>query len=483
MKDFKLKDAAVTLIRDLGDIVKEKNECQPMLEATVAKIGSQLKLDRCIIMLVKEGEIAAKDVALDVVAEYVSCDRQRIGQKHYRMSDDTRFFSALKAGRVVRHGVSMSMLEPHVENQLERYSCASESAFLKFVADSQSKSFILFPLTARGQVIGCLSMHYCEEAQSFADDVVELGMLSTQVIAVAADRTLGVAEARVQHAEDTVNKLSKQISWERWARQIVCKLHANLDRDVLLQTAADSFGRALGASRCLIVKEDPGAPPVVTHEYVDSNISPLGLGRTEQFPTAALSLFRHKVTAIADVTSLSGKFSAEDAEYFSEHGVRGMVGAPLLSHGNFYGVIIILECGPVRKWSPHELDMLELVASQTAVALGHCHTIVQLKEQLFNMNLLGNLTQQLTSTLELASRNAKTDGCDEKKLASTAPPLSLRELEVLKLIASGLANREIAQRLFLTESTVELHASRIRKKLKLKSRTALVKFACDNGLA
>jgi DNA-binding NarL/FixJ family response regulator len=89
----------------------------------------------------------------------------------------------------------------------------------------------------------------------------------------------------------------------------------------------------------------------------------------------------------------------------------------------------------------------------------------------------------LTSTLELAGRNLKTDGGDEKKLASTAPPLSLRELEVLKLIASGLANREIAQRLFLTESTVELHASRIRKKLKLKSRTALVKFACDNGLA
>jgi len=494
MKNFKPKDAAVTLIRDLGDIVKEKSECQPMLEATVAKIGSQLKLDRCIIMLVKDKETAAKDVALDVVAEYVSCDRQRLGPKKYRMSGDTRFFSALKAGQVVRfsalkagqvvrHGVSMSMLEPNLENQLDRYSCAGESAFLKFVADSQSKSFILFPLTVRGQVFGCLSMHYCDEALVFADDVVELGMLSTEVIAVAADRTLCLDESRAQNSEETVNKLSKQISWERWARQIVCKLHATLDRDVLLQTAVDSFGRALGASRCLIVRDDTNAPPVVTHEYVDSNISPLGLGRTEQFPSAALSLFRQKVTAIADVTSLTGKFSAEDAEYFSEHGVRGMVGAPLLSHGNFYGVIIILECGPVREWSSHELDMLELVATQTAVALGHCHTIVQLKEQLFNMNLLGNLTQQLTSTLELAGRNLKTDGGDEKKLASTAPPLSLRELEVLKLIASGLANREIAQRLFLTESTVELHASRIRKKLKLKSRTALVKFACDNGLA
>jgi DNA-binding NarL/FixJ family response regulator len=37
-------------------------------------------------------------------------------------------------------------------------------------------------------------------------------------------------------------------------------------------------------------------------------------------------------------------------------------------------------------------------------------------------------------------------------------------MEVLHLIAAGYANKEIAQRLFLTESTVELHASRIPKK-------------------
>ena len=128
--------------------------------------------------------------------------------------------------------------------------------------------------------------------------------------------------------------------------------------------------------------------------------------------------------------------------------------------------------------------MLEIAASQTAVALAHSQAYLQLKDQLFNMNLLGNLTQQLTNTLELVSRSGKPDVSEDKSRSGTnSPPLSLRELEVLKLIAAGLANREIAQRLFLTESTVELHASRIRKKLKLKSRTALVKYACDNGLA
>jgi DNA-binding CsgD family transcriptional regulator len=290
---------------------------------------------------------------------------------------------------------------------------------------------------------------------------------------------------RLQRAEEMNNTLSKQLSWERWVRQIICKLHATLDRDTLLQTVVDGFGRALGASRCLIVRTDGLVSPMVTHEYVEPDISPLGLGRTGQFPPAAISIFRHKVGAIADLSALekSGQLTVDEYEYFAENGVRGMAGAPIASHGINYGVIVILECGPIRKWAPHELDMLEIAASQTAVALGHSQSYLQLKDQLFNMNLLGNLTQQLTSTLELVSRGTKADGIEEKKQSSNAPPLSLRELEVLKLIASGLANREIAQRLFLTESTVELHASRIRKKLKLKSRTALVKYACDNGLA
>jgi DNA-binding NarL/FixJ family response regulator len=101
------------------------------------------------------------------------------------------------------------------------------------------------------------------------------------------------------------------------------------------------------------------------------------------------------------------------------------------------------------------------------------------------LNLLTNLTRQLSSAVEqLFNHPVKSNGPEEPslELAESKVPLSGRELEVLRLIASGMSNREIAQHLFLTESTVELHASRIRKKLKLKSRTALVKFACDNHL-
>ena len=57
-----------------------------------------------------------------------------------------------------------------------------------------------------------------------------------------------------------------------------------------------------------------------------------------------------------------------------------------------------------------------------------------------------------------------------------------RELEILELIAQGLSNREIAERLFVSENTVKTHSSRLFEKLSAKRRTQAVQIGKQLGL-
>jgi len=60
--------------------------------------------------------------------------------------------------------------------------------------------------------------------------------------------------------------------------------------------------------------------------------------------------------------------------------------------------------------------------------------------------------------------------------------LTPRELEVLKLLAYGHTNGEIAEKLCISERTVETHRTNIMAKMEFKSRADLVRFAIDNGM-
>ena len=60
--------------------------------------------------------------------------------------------------------------------------------------------------------------------------------------------------------------------------------------------------------------------------------------------------------------------------------------------------------------------------------------------------------------------------------------ITKRELEILSLIASGMSNREIAEKLFVSENTVKTHSSRLFDKMNAKRRTQAVQLGKEFGL-
>jgi two-component system, NarL family, response regulator NreC len=81
---------------------------------------------------------------------------------------------------------------------------------------------------------------------------------------------------------------------------------------------------------------------------------------------------------------------------------------------------------------------------------------------------------------ELGARLVSAEVDDRAK--ADADPLSEREREVLRLLALGHTNQEIAKMLYLSVRTVETHRAHIMQKLRLETRAELVRHAIDQGL-
>jgi two-component system, NarL family, nitrate/nitrite response regulator NarL len=89
-----------------------------------------------------------------------------------------------------------------------------------------------------------------------------------------------------------------------------------------------------------------------------------------------------------------------------------------------------------------------------------------------------SLTAELIATLTEGSRPKAVDP-EQTKIGT----LTARELEVLRLVAAGNRNREIAELLFISETTVRHHLTAVFSKVGVTDRLSLVLYAFRHGLA
>jgi DNA-binding NarL/FixJ family response regulator len=94
----------------------------------------------------------------------------------------------------------------------------------------------------------------------------------------------------------------------------------------------------------------------------------------------------------------------------------------------------------------------ELIVAIRAVAMGGSY---------LNAEITAAMVQQIDTSGKPASIS----------IPDTVDPLTAREVKVLELIGQGMGNREIAEKLFLSETTVKTHVANILQKLQVKSRT------------
>lgn len=140
-------------------------------------------------------------------------------------------------------------------------------------------------------------------------------------------------------------------------------------------------------------------------------------------------------------------------------------------------------CAEIKKKRPH----IRILALST---LNQPSYIRKMMENGASGYLLKNAGKQELLDAIHAVFNGQTHLCEEaqevvkniKDNEAGKPTLTRREKEILGLIASGLTNVEISDKLFVSPWTVDSHRKSIMTKLNMKNTATLVKYAIENGL-
>lgn len=131
-----------------------------------------------------------------------------------------------------------------------------------------------------------------------------------------------------------------------------------------------------------------------------------------------------------------------------------------------------------------------LLLARTVALQGDKHTArISYKESLAIMRDL-KMEEGIASSLKgLSSLDASEEHSEERRPVQFAQPspaypagLTKREVEILRLVASGLTNAQIAQQLVISTRTVNAHMRSIYNKLEISSRTAATRYAIDQHL-
>ena len=266
---------------------------------------------------------------------------------------------------------------------------------------------------------------------------------------------------------------------EALLNRLIVTIHGSLDVDEIIDKAAQSMFEEFKVSRSIICTvADPTAVMRIARQVTRPNFPAISEKSIlfSRYHDLLLDVGERRPLVVMndDTFPLAKEIGYEMAQY----SIKSLIMVPLVYRGRLMGLLHLDDCENPRLWTQSEINLLSRIANQLPIAVSQAKLYQIVETQSRSIDKLNDLCTQLTgvvnSTRELTARQ---EGREKVRVK-----LSSREIEVLRKVAQGLSNKEIADGLHITEGTTEVHVSRLRKKLNLSSRAALVRYAYENHL-
>jgi DNA-binding NarL/FixJ family response regulator len=283
----------------------------------------------------------------------------------------------------------------------------------------------------------------------------------------------------LENLRETYQRVEQASKDEALLNRMIVNIHSSLDLEDIVERSVSSLAEEFDTSRAILcLTSDPTSSMRIVRQVTRNATEPISEKSSifSRYHDLLLDVGeRRPLVVMQDDTFTFAKDVRAD---LIQCGILSMLMVPLVYRGRLMGLLHLDQCEEPRVWAVGEINLLSRIANQLSIAISQARLYQIVETQSTSIDKLTELCSQLStvvnSTRELTERN------ESRELVRVK--LSTREIEVLRKVAQGLSNREIAEVLHITEGTTEVHVSRLRKKLNLGSRAALVRYAYENHL-
>ncbi len=283
----------------------------------------------------------------------------------------------------------------------------------------------------------------------------------------------------MENLKDMYRRVERASLDEALLNRLIVNIHGSLEFADTLERSTKSLQEEFNVSRVIIcLNEEDRSDMRIRRQITAPDVKPVSDKSIlfEKYHDLLLDIGERRPLVVMQDDTFS--FAQDVRMEMINHDILSMLMVPLVYRGKLMGLIHMDQVDSSRLWSVSEINLMTRISNQLAIALSQSKLYQIVEAQSTSISKLTELCAQLNevvgSTKELTERTESREKVRVK--------LSTREMEVLKKVAQGLSNKEIAEALHITEGTTEVHVSRLRKKLSVNSRAALVRFAYENHL-
>lgn len=283
----------------------------------------------------------------------------------------------------------------------------------------------------------------------------------------------------LENLREMYQRVEQSSKDEALLNRLIVNIHSSLDLEDIIDRAAQSMHLEFNVSRAIIcLSSDPTSSMRIVRQVTSPDFSPISekSGIFSRYHDLLLDVGERRPLVVMHDDTFA--FAQDVKLEMKDYGILSMLMVPLVYRGRLMGLVHLDQCDHARIFTQAEFNLLSRIANQLSIALSQARLYQIVETQSNSIDKLTELCSQLNSVVNSTRELTERQESREKVRVK----LSTREIEVLRKVAQGLSNREIAEALHITEGTTEVHVSRLRKKLNLGSRAALVRYAYENHL-